>query len=399
MLSQTHIDLVKSTVPILEQAGSVVTEHFYNRMFSHDPDVQHIFNMSNQHSGRQQFALFNVIVMYAKHLDQPELLSTMVERIANKHTSLNIQAEHYQIVGHHLIETLRELLLEKFTPDTEQAWLAAYKKLAEIFINREEEIYQDNAELTGGWRNSREFILVEKRIESELVKSLVFQAKDGKAVQTYQPGQYIGIEVQPDNSEYREIRQYSLSSAPREDSYQISVKREIVGRPGVVSNFLHDNLRLGDAVTLFAPVGDFYLQPGEQPLVLISAGVGITPMQSILESVVRNNPQRPVYFLHACDNPQQHSFIKNHINLEKDANLKLFTWYRNEVESAQVSLANTVFHGYMDISSLKELPLEEGEFYLCGPTAFMSFAKQQLLALKVDDGRIHYEVFGPHEDL
>ena len=394
MLSQNHIDLVKSTVPLLEEAGTVVTEHFYKRMFRDDPQVKHIFNMSNQHSGRQQFALFSTIVAYAKYLDTPEVLEEMVERIAHKHTSMNILEEHYPIVGHHFIESLRELLPEQFTSEVEDAWVLAYQKLASIFIGRETEIYQQHAALPGGWKNGREFVLTEKRIESELVKSLVFEPADGGQVSAFKPGQYLGIEVQPQGAEYREIRQYSLSSAARPDSYQISVKREILDRPGVVSNYLHDNLRLGDKVTLYAPSGDFYLQPGEKPVVLISAGVGLTPMQAMLEDIARETPQRPVYYLHACENPAQHSFRKLNQNLAKDLNLKLYSWYQAEAPQAE----NT-FHGYMDISLIDDLPLTDGEFYLCGPTGFMSFAKQQLLALKVDESQIHYEVFGPHEEL
>jgi len=394
MLTQQQISNVKSTVPVLESAGTVVTEHFYDRMFKHNPEVKHIFNMSNQHSGKQQFALFSTIVSYAKYLDTPEVLAEMVERIANKHTSMNILPEQYEIVGHHFLESLRELIPEYYTAEVEEAWALAYEQLANIFIQRESKIYQSNKEQVGGWSGAREFVLVEKRIESELVKSLVFQPADGGEVAGYKPGQYLGIEVQPEGHEYREIRQYSLSAAPRTDTYQISVKREIVGRPGIVSNYLHDGLRLGESVTLYAPVGDFYVELGDSPLVLISAGVGITPMQAILESVVANNPQRAVYFLHACEHPAQHSFKRQHQNMKKDANLHLYTWYKNEAESAEGT-----FHGFMDISLIDDLPLQDGDFYLCGPAAFMGFAKQQLLTMKVDDERIHYEVFGPHEDL
>lgn len=394
MLSQRHIDLVKSTVPLLENAGPVVTEHFYQRLFRDNPEVQHIFNMSNQHSGRQQFALFFAIAAYAKYLDTPDVLLTMVERIAQKHSSMNILADHYPIVGHHLIETLRELVPEQFTPEIEQAWGLAYQQLADIFINRELAIYQHNAEKKGGWKGGREFRLIEKRIESELVKSFVFEPVDGGDVAPYQAGQYIGIEVQPPGQKYREIRQYSLSSACFSDRYQISVKREIIDRPGVVSNYLHDNLRLGDFVTLYAPAGDFFLKSEEQPLVLISAGVGLTPMQAMLETVANKTPQRPVFYLHACENPSQHSFSKRNQNLSKDMNLTTYSWYQAEVPEA-----NNTYHGFMDISRIDGLPLADGEFYICGPVGFMSFAKQQLLALEVEGERIHYEVFGPHEEL
>lgn len=394
MLSQRHIELVKSTVPLLENAGPAVTEHFYQRLFRDNPEVQHIFNMSNQHSGRQQFALFSAIAAYAKYLDTPEVLLTMVERIAQKHSSMNILAEHYPIVGHHLIETLRELLPDQFTPEIEHAWGLAYQQLADIFVSREKAIYQQNEEKKGGWKGGREFRLIEKRIESELVKSLVFEPVDDGEVAAYQAGQYIGIEVQPPGQQYREIRQYSLSSSCFTDRYQISVKREIMDRPGVVSNYLHDNLRLGESVTLYAPAGDFYLKAGEQPLVLISAGVGLTPMQAMLETVAGTTPRRPVFYLHACENPSQHSFLKRNQNLSKDMNLTLHSWYQVEAPEG----GNT-YHGFMDISRIDGLPLADGAFYLCGPVGFMSFAKQQLLALGVDSERIHYEVFGPHEDL
>lgn len=396
MLSNEHIQLVKSTVPILEASGSAITDYFYNRLFTHNPEAQNIFNMSNQASGKQSFALFSAIAAYAKNLDNVEQLLTMVERIAQKHTSLNIQPEHYDLVGHHLIETLRELVPEQFTAEIEEAWTAAYQALAAIFINRESELYNQREELTGGWKGGRQFTLVEKRIESELVKSLVFEPVDGGPVIDYQAGQYIGIEVQPKQSEFKEIRQYSLSDKANGESYRISVKREIVGKLGIVSNYLHDGLRLGDEVTLYAPAGDFFLNKTAAPVVLISAGVGLTPMQAMLETLVAGEEEsiKPViHFLHACENSAQHSFKKRLATLAQQEKVNALTWYKSEtIEQAGIH------HGYMDIASVEgQLPLALADFYLCGPVSFMQFAKQQLITLGVNDDRIHYEVFGPHE--
>ena len=397
MLSQRHTDIVKSTVPLLEEAGPAVTEHFYQRMFSHNPELKHIFNLSNQHSGRQQFALFSAIAAYAKHLDTPQVLAEMVDRIANKHTSLNIRSEHYPIVGQHLIATLQELLPEQFTAEVQQAWELAYQQLADIFIRREDEIYLASSSSAGGWSGGREFVLTAKRPESELVSSFVFVPQDRAAVAAYKPGQYIGIEVQPEGCEFRQIRQYSLSSAALAGQYQISVKREINGRPGVVSNYLHDDLAVGDRVVLYPPVGDFYLQPGEQPLVLISAGVGVTPMQAMLEHVCQQQPGREVHFLHACENPQQHSFAARQRNIKKDMNLSLHYWYRQPVTPEQSE--GRCYSGLMDIAAVADLPRQQGEFYICGPVPFMSVIRQQLLAAGVTAERIHYEVFGPHQGL
>jgi nitric oxide dioxygenase len=126
MLNDTHIQIIKSTVPLLENAGSALTDYFYKRMFTQNPELQHIFNMSNQHTGRQQVALLEAIAAYAKNIDNLAAPTTAVERIAQKHTSFSIQAPHYAIVGEHLLGSLRELLPEQFTSEVEEAWTLAY---------------------------------------------------------------------------------------------------------------------------------------------------------------------------------------------------------------------------------------------------------------------------------
>lgn len=149
MLNNNHIEIIKSTIPLLESAGPALTQHFYQRMFSHNPELKDIFNMTHQKTGRQSVALFEAVAAYAKNIENLAALTTAVERIAHKHTSFNIKAEHYQIVGHHLIETLRELAPDAFTKEVEEAWTEAYLFLAQIFIDREEELYQlrEKAEL------------------------------------------------------------------------------------------------------------------------------------------------------------------------------------------------------------------------------------------------------------
>ncbi len=223
--------------------------------------------MSNQHTGRQKVALFEAIVAYASNLDNVEVLAAAVERIAQKHTSFHIQPEGYNIVGLHLIETFRELVPEQFTADIEQAWTRAYQVLANIFINREEAIYQQQESTVGGWRGKRAFALVEKHRESELVTSFVFKPVDQQPVMDYQPGQYLGIEVKPAHFDNIEIRQYSLSDKPNGSSYRISVKREFGDIDGKVSNYLHDKLNIGDLVDLHPPAGDFFFNDNQAPVV------------------------------------------------------------------------------------------------------------------------------------
>jgi nitric oxide dioxygenase len=393
MLTDKHIDIIKSTIPLLENAGSAMTAHFYQRLFAHNPELQDIFNMSNQHTGRQQVALFEAIAAYAKNIENLSALTTAVERIAQKHTSFNIQPDHYGVVGHHLIETLRELATDAFTTEVEEAWIQAYQFLAGIFINRESELYQQRSAEVGGWQGARAFKVIDKVIESDLVKSFIFAPVDQQAVIGFTPGQYLGLEVQPTGNDYKEIRQYSLSDKPNGKSYRISVKREQLGVPGKVSNYLHDAVNIGDEVKLYAPAGDFFFVNRQTPTVLISAGVGITPMQGMLETLADNNHNQPVHFLHACEGSEQHSFSKRTGELVKQNNWQQNVWYRNE-DAPQEHIT----HGMIDLASI-DLPTDNGNFYLCGPIGFMQFAKQQLLKLGVGESNIHYEVFGPHATL
>ena len=396
MLSQTHIDTVKATIPVLASAGTAITQHFYNRMFTHNPELKDVFNMSHQATGRQPAALFDAIAAYATHIDNLEVLTGAVMRIAHKHTSFNIQADQYAIVGHHLIETLRELLGDAFTPDIEAAWGAAYQQLADIFIKVEGDLYQANAAKEGGWEGFRKFRVARKQTESELVTSFTFVPVDGDKVVDYLPGQYLGIKVHPANHEFDEIRQYSLSTAANGQSYRISVKRELNDvKNGVVSNYLHDGIEVGDEVELMPPAGDFSYQEHNRPVVLISAGVGLTPMNAMLDTLAAQGSQNPIFYLHACRNAKQHSFADHVAELSKTLNLTHYTWLENDApENAEHVLA-----GQMQLGQVAEiLPLADGDFYLCGPVGFMKFAKEQLLALGVSEDRVHYEVFGPHQN-
>ena len=395
MLSNHHIDVVKSTIPLLENAGSALTAHFYQRMFSHNPELKHIFNLTNQDTGRQQVALFEAIAAYAKHIDDLAHLSTAVERIAQKHTSFNIQPDHYQIVGHHLIETLRELAPDAFTREVEEAWTAAYGFLAGIFIDREGQLYLERKAAAGGWQGKRAFNVAAKKKESELVTSFTLVPVDGKGVINYHSGQYLGVEVVPLGSEYTEIRQYSISQAANDNSYRISVKRELGGDnpQGVVSNYLHEHVEEGDTVSLYAPAGDFYFVDRKTPVVLISAGVGVTPMQSMLETLDKQDYQHPVHFYHACEGVDQHSFDTHNKSICDKQRWDYKVWYLNSA-SEQPNKFNGLMH-----FECESLPLADGHFYLCGPIGFMQFAKQALLDKGVSGERIHYEVFGPHESL
>lgn len=390
MLTDHHISVIKSTIPLLESAGPALTAHFYKRLFQHNPELQNIFNMSNQRNGRQGVALFEAVAAYAKNIENLAALTGAVERIAQKHTSFNVQPEHYQVVGHHLIETLRELAGDAFTAEVEESWTAAYTFLAGIFIGREGELYQERGQAEGGWIGTRDFIVSEKKEESELVTSFVLTPADGKAVLDYQPGQYIGLEVKPEAGEYLEIRQYSLSQKPNGVNYRISVKRETQeNKDGVVSHHMHNQVKVGDSVKLYPPAGDFFYVERQRPVTLISGGVGVTPMQAMLQSLAGTG-KTDVTYLHACNTPAQHTFAEEVAEIVAANQWQQHVWYL-EGEGQH--------SGKMDLNAIRDELALEGDFYICGPTAFMAFIVEQLEALGVDRDRIHYEMFGPHATL
>ncbi|AJJ12730.1 globin family protein [Yersinia rohdei] len=394
MLDRQTIATVQSTIPLLAATGPKLTAHFYDRMFEHNPELKHIFNMSNQINGDQREALFNAICAYAANLENLAALLPAVEKIAQKHTSLNIQPEHYSIVGHHLICTLDEM----FSPGQEvlDAWAKAYGVLADVFIQRESQIYADGETRTGGWRTLRSFRIIKKEMQSEVICSFELAPVDGGRVLDFKPGQYLGIYIEDDQLEYQEIRQYSLTAAPNGKTYRIAVKREA---QGTVSNYLHQQLKEGDTLRVAPPRGDFFLDISpDTPVALISAGVGQTPMLSMLNTLHSQQHSAPIHWLHAAENGRVHAFA-NEVSAIADQmpNLSRHVWYREP--EAQDNLGED-YHsrGIMDLSSHQWLAADpDRHYYFCGPLAFMQFAGRQLLAQGVASERIHYECFGPHK--
>lgn len=388
MLSAEQKAIITATVPILEQGGEALTRHFYLTMFRDFPQVKPLFNQANQQDGNQQRALANAVLMYARNIERLEQLGPLVSTIVNKHVSLQIQREHYPIVGASLLKAIREVLgAEVATDAVIDAWAAAYGQLAAILADAEQSVYDENARAPGGWTGAREFKVVSKEAESDEITSFVLRPADGGAVVAHKPGQYIGISVTINGEEAR--RQYSLSAAGNGATYRISVKREA---GGVVSNFLHDQVNVGDSVQLFPPSGDFVLKDGDKPLVLISGGVGITPTLAMLEAALET--RRPVHFIHCARNGSVHAF-RDWIDglAERHPQLKRFYCY---AEDDGVSPAAHKV-GLLSQQQLHAWLPEQRDLdaYFLGPKGFMASVKRHLKALGVPEKQSRYEFFGP----
>ncbi|MEA5104549.1 NO-inducible flavohemoprotein [Pantoea sp. S18] len=394
MLDAQTIATIKSTLPAIAQIGPQLTGHFYQRLLTQHPELKNVFNMNNQRSGNQREALFNAIVAYGSNLENLAVLLPAVEKIAQKHTSLNIQPEQYAIVGENLLATIDELL----HPGEEvlTAWGKAYGVLADVFIQREEAIYSASEEKTGGWRGARDFRIRAINQESAVIKSFELVPNDGQPVATFLPGQYLAISLQPSGFENIQHRQYSLTHQPNGQFYRIAVKREALGS---VSGWLHDNAQVGDIVQCAAPAGDFFLQAeAATPITLISAGVGQTPMLAMLANLAQQQHAAAVNWLHAAEAGSQHAFAEEVKSL--GARLPNFTshvWYR-QPESADAGRYDA--QGLMDLASVSAtLNQADRQFWICGPLPFMQFVARQLVDAGINANRIHYEVFGPHKVL
>ncbi|MGH8788467.1 MAG: NO-inducible flavohemoprotein [Cupriavidus necator] len=398
MLTQKTKDIVKATAPALAEHGYDIIKCFYKRMFEAHPELKNVFNMAHQEQGQQQQALARAVYAYAENIEDPSSLMAVLKNIANKHASLGVKPEQYPIVGEHLLAAIKEVLGEAATDDIISAWAQAYGNLADVLMGMESELYERSAEQPGGWTGWRTFVVREKRPESSVITSFILEPADGGPLVNFEPGQYISIAVNVPTLGLQQIRQYSLSDMPNGRSYRISVKREggDTQPAGYVSCLLHDHVNVGDEIKLAAPYGSFHIDVNAKtPIVLISGGVGLTPMISMLKRAIQD-PQRQVVFVHGARNSGVHAMRDRLREAAKTyANFDLIVFY-DEPLPQDVAGRDYDYAGLVDVKSIKDsILLPDADYYICGPIPFMRMQHDALKDLGIRETRIHYEVFGP----
>lgn len=399
MLNQRTIEIVKATAPVLEEHGETLTRHFYKKMFTNNPEVAPFFNPSNQAAGSQQKALAAAICAYAANIDNLEVLGGAVELIAQKHASLRILPEHYPIVGSNLLESIRDVMGEAATEEVLTAWKEAYGFLADIMIGREKQIYAAQAGGKHGWEGFKPFRVTRKVKESEVITSFYLEPVGEAGLPIFKAGQYITVRVAHPQTGST-MRNYSLSSQPGETFFRISVKRE---PEGFVSNFFHDQLQEGSNIEVGPPCGEFFFDPSEKherPLMLVSAGVGITPTLSILASALRSQPGREVRFVHGALNRRVHAFQEFLQNLASThGNLQTHFRYSEATEDDRSEGLHDS-EGFIDAELLESLvPDRNADYYFCGPKPFMISIYHNLLKWGIPASQVHFEFFGPRQEL
>ncbi|MFJ2740362.1 globin domain-containing protein [Streptomyces sp. NPDC087440] len=386
MLSQNATATVRATLPAVGAAIEDITALFYENLFTAHPELlRDLFNRGNQAAGTQRQALAGSIAAFATHLvERPdERPDAMLARIAHKHASLGVTAGQYKVVHQHLFAAIAEVLGDAVTAEVAAAWDEVYWLMANALIAIEDRLYAEHGVLKGDtWREWE----VTGRIE-ETAEVATFQLRpaDGAPMPAAKPGQYVSVQVElPDGA--RQIRQYSLSSAPGAALRTIAVKR--VG-DGEVSSHLHTHVREGHRLRVSAPYGDLVLQDGRAPVLLASAGIGCTPMVSMLEHLAATGHTAPVTVVHADRSPAAHPLRTDHgLLAEKLPSATAHFFYEHPEPGHPANRTGRV--------DLADVEIAVGtQAYLCGPLPFMREVRSQLLTRGIPAADIHYEVFGP----
>ncbi|MBB5934748.1 globin domain-containing protein [Streptomyces zagrosensis] len=395
MLSDTSAETVRATLPIVSGAIDKISACFYDRLFAAHPELlRDLFNRGNQANGAQQQALAGAIAGFASALVAPSQArpAAMLDRIAHKHASLGIAPDQYRIVHTHLFAAIAEVLGDAVTDEVAAAWDEVYWLLANTLISMERRLYAEADAPAGDvWRDYR---VVGRTQEADDVVSFLVRPLDGTPPPLFRPGQYVSVQVElPDGA--RQIRQYSLSSA-RSEALHFTVKAIVdptgATPNGEVSTHLHTHLHAGHVLRISVPFGDVTLDEGDdRPVLLISAGIGCTPMIAMLDQLVATGSPRRVVALHGDRTQRTHALSTELGELvRKLPDATAHVWYEQPAPPWPAHRT-----GRVELSAVPLPDPRHSVAYLCGPLPFLCTTHNQLRALGMPTDDIHYEVFGP----
>ncbi|HYW71580.1 MAG TPA: MOSC and FAD-binding oxidoreductase domain-containing protein [Pyrinomonadaceae bacterium] len=233
--------------------------------------------------------------------------------------------------------------------------------------------------------------------ESASIISLLLVPADGRPLVAAEPGQFVVLRLRPNPDAPPPLRSYSLSDAPSADHYRVSIKQEL---NGVASTYVHKYVRVGDVLDVSAPRGSFTLQSGDRPIVLLSAGVGATPVLSMLHALAAETSPRQVWWLYGARNRSDHPFAQESRDLVQvlpHSHSRILYSRPGPEDRLGFEFDAT---GHLGIPMLDELGVpRDADFYLCGPSNFLRDLRVGLSAWGVAADHVHLEIFGPGESL
>jgi ferredoxin-NADP reductase/MOSC domain-containing protein YiiM len=297
--------------------------------------------------------------------------------------------------GHPRDQLLRALSISALSP----GWQASFKAILQEADQGESA--SGNAGLgpasepPPAWPGFRPLRVSQISRESSSVLSFVLEPADGNPLSPALPGQFVILKMHPKPESPPLLRNYSLSDAPRADHYRVSVKHEV---NGAASSYLHTQVRRGDVLEVSAPRGSFTLRPGNGPVVLLSAGVGATPVLAMLHALATGSSAREVWWLYGARNRDDHPFFE-----ESRALLRRLHHGRSHIRYSRPGPQDRLGFdfdspGHLDMAAIEQLGVpRDADFYLCGLPAFLHGLTAGLSAWGVSANRVHTEIFGPGE--
>jgi ferredoxin-NADP reductase/MOSC domain-containing protein YiiM/ferredoxin len=277
-------------------------------------------------------------------------------------------------------------------PALSQGWQSSFQ----IMLNQDEssKVAEGNPGLeepAPAWSGFRQMTVANIRKESDGVTSLIMTAADGGTLPIAQPGQFVVLRLQVDHAKRPVIRSYSLSDLPSASHFRISVKSE---SHGIGSSFLSTGVRRGDVLEVSAPRGSFTLRSGEDPLVLLSVGIGATPVMSMLHQLAAERTQRAVWWIYGARNQANHPFAQESRSLLQQLQRKRSFIVYSRPTSNEPG-ADFDFQGHIEVALLEKLGVpSKADFYLCGPPSFLKNIRDGLLRWGVPAESVHTETFG-----
>ncbi|HCJ69263.1 MAG TPA: hemin transporter [Corynebacterium casei] len=373
-LSPEHEQIIIATLPAVGEQIETIAHTFYGKMFSAHPELlRDTFNRGNQKSGEQQKALAASIATFATMLvdeNAPDPVD-LLNRIAHKHVSLGITEDQYQVVHDNLLPAVAEVLGEAVTPEVAEAWSAVYWIMAEVLIEHEKVLYaSDGVENGDVFRDAK---VIAKNVLTERVTEYVLVGDFTEP----QPGQYTSIGVKLADGA-RQLRQYSIIGGDA-TQYRIAVETD-----GEVSNHLRQHIEVGDTIQATLAAGELVLQASERPAVLISSGIGSTPMVGMLAHLAQNNANREVLYLHADDSAETWA-QEGHIRA-----------LAGQLDNCQLVAAQRSAGELLDVTAHN---LVGADVYICGGNNFLQAIRSNIDSL--DDAAkpasVSFELFSPND--
>ncbi|MGW7898167.1 globin domain-containing protein [Staphylococcus shinii] len=375
MLNEKERDIIKETVPVLQQKGEEITSYFYNRMFTRHPELKNMFNQTNQKKGLQSTALAQSVLAAATNIDDLTRIMPVVKEIAYKHCALQVPEAGYDIVGENLLAAIQNVLGLPEDDVIIATWAKAYGEIASVFINVEKDIYDEMA-----WDGFKPFEII--NIEPTTSDIKVFTVKSNEYnLSKFEAGQYITVDVESDKLEYRAKRHYSIIEGD-EHTLTFAVKRDVTDfHEGEVSTILHDEMQIGGTINLSAPVGGFGVVNNTAPQLFIGSDIGVTPLIPMFNEVASSNVKV--------------DFIQNVENIEEIPFYSRIEDIANNNDNASYIIHDKQKTGYMDATYLSQFISADTEIYVCGGVKFLKSIITTLKEMGVEQQHLHFESFIP----